>query len=214
MEILRFGTKNIGEFYHVFNRGVDGRDTFLHKEDFEYFLLLIKVLNSKKTIGSIRNLKKGDIAQYVADIKKEDKLVEIFACSMLDNHYHFVFRVNTEEGLSKFMQKLGSGYTQYFNRKYERSGVLFQGNYKYVLLQENILLLKTISYVNRNHEIHNRDSPPRAVSGHMQYLDDTYSFLSREEGINLFSGKRQYVDISNKFITNIKMMREREVFLE
>ncbi len=65
-----------------------------------------------------------------------------------------------EGGISKFMQKLLTGYTMYFNKKYDRSGSLFQGKFKSVFIVSNEQLLYLSAYVNKNYFIHgyNRNS--------------------------------------------------------
>lgn len=48
----------------------------------------------------------------------------------MPNHFHLILKQLQDEGISKFIQKFAAGYTKYFNAKYERSGVLFQGKTK------------------------------------------------------------------------------------
>ena len=57
-------------------------------------------------------------------------------------------------GISGFMHKIGMGYTNYFNAKYNRSGSLFQGKYKAFEINSNGKLWETSFYVNGNIEIH------------------------------------------------------------
>ena len=57
-------------------------------------------------------------------------IVEILAFCLMPNHFHLLLRQIADNGISKFMLKLGTGYTNYFNEKYERVGSLFQGTYK------------------------------------------------------------------------------------
>ena len=55
-----------------------------------------------------------------------------------------------EKGIEKFMQRLGTGYTMYFNEKNKRSGSLFQGKFKSKHINSNEYLLQVSSYVNLN----------------------------------------------------------------
>ncbi|MCX6766585.1 MAG: transposase [Candidatus Moranbacteria bacterium] len=80
-------------------------------------------------------------------------LVEICCYSILPNHYHFILQQNTEKGIENFMHRLGTGYTMYFNKKYKRNGVLFQGKFKASLIQPNNFLYLS-AYVNCNSEVH------------------------------------------------------------
>jgi len=67
----------------------------------------------------------------------------------MDNHYHLI--METPEGnLSKVMQVLQTSYTVYFNRRYKRSGHLFQGRYKAQVVQEDSYLHMLSRYIHLN----------------------------------------------------------------
>jgi hypothetical protein len=68
----------------------------------------------------------------------------------MPNHYHFFLTPRTEDGLAKFHQKFGIGYTGYFNLKYERNGVLFQGKYKKVKVINDAQAAHLICYIHSN----------------------------------------------------------------
>jgi putative transposase len=59
-----------------------------------------------------------------------------------------------ERGIEKFMQRIGTAYTKYFNEKYKRSGALFQGTFKSIHIDSNGLLLYLSAYINCNSEVH------------------------------------------------------------
>ena len=61
---------------------------------------------------------------------KQDKLVALLAFCLLDNHFHLLLREIRENGISTFMQKLGTGMAKHFNEKYQERGSIFQGAYK------------------------------------------------------------------------------------
>jgi putative transposase len=63
-----------------------------------------------------------------------------------------------EHGIEKFMQRLGNGYTKYFNIKNQRSGVLFQGKFKSKHVNSNEYLLHLSAYVNTNNQLGHRMS--------------------------------------------------------
>ena len=73
---------------------------------------------------------------------------------MLPNHFHFIIQQNIDGEISRFMQKLGMGYTNYFNNKHRRSGYLFQSKFKAIYIKDYSYLLKLLVYVNCNYEIH------------------------------------------------------------
>lgn len=141
-----------GEFYHIYNRGTDKREVFSCPEDFDRFLQSLVEFNVKDPIGSIfENSFRGPQRKRSS---KSDRLVNIIAYCLNPNHYHLLLEPVTEWGVEKFMQRLGTGYTKYFNNKYKRNGVLFQGKYKAIHVGTNEYLLQVSAYINLNHKVH------------------------------------------------------------
>lgn len=68
----------------------------------------------------------------------------------MPNHFHLLIRERDEGGISRFMQKLTTGYTMYFNTKNERSGALFQGKFKAEHVDKDRYLKYIISYIHLN----------------------------------------------------------------
>ncbi|MES2059641.1 MAG: transposase [Patescibacteria group bacterium] len=160
----------IGEYYHIYNRGVDKRSIFTDKYDLERFFQSMIEFNSVECIGSIyENSFKSELGNSIP------KLVEFVAYCLNPNHYHFILKPLQDKGIEKFMHKLGSGYTNYFNEKYDRSGSLFQGSYKAVHVDSNTQLLHLSVYVNLNNRI---DEPTKNVfdlskSSFNEYVNNT-----------------------------------------
>lgn len=92
-----------------------------------------------------------DKAQFVSRIEKcvADTGVTIYAWALMPNHIHLLLRTRNMP-LSKFMQKLLTGHANYFNKKYDRVGHLFQNRYKSILVQTEIYLLKLVRYIHVN----------------------------------------------------------------
>ncbi len=143
---------SIGEYYHIYNRGTDKREVFLCEEDRERFFLSMQEFNSVNPIGSI--YEKGFRRSLGGSTSKPDSLVEFVAYCLNPNHYHFILKQVAENGVAVFMQRIGTGYTMYFNEKYQRSGALFQGRYKVKHVSTNEYLLHLSAYVNLNFEVH------------------------------------------------------------
>jgi putative transposase len=149
------------EYYHIFNRGVDKREIFLDAQEYDRFLLAMQLLNDKEDGLMIRwrDYKKANpIAKLESFLKrsfrKQEPLVEIIAYCLNPNHYHFILRQIEDDGVERFMHKIGTSYTKYFNKKNKRSGVLFQGVFKSVHIDSNEYLLYLSAYVNKNNFIH------------------------------------------------------------
>jgi REP element-mobilizing transposase RayT len=80
-------------------------------------------------------------------IRRTTPLVDIAAYALMPNHLHFVIRQCTDGGLARFMQRVFTGYTMYFNKKYERSGALFAGSYKSKHLNTDEYFKHALQYV-------------------------------------------------------------------
>ena len=130
-----------GAFYHVVARGNEGKRTFRSKADYEKFLA---------------NLRSS----------AERFSVVIHCYALMGNHYHLIVET-PKANLSSFMHAIQSGYTTYFNTKRGRSGHLFQGRYKSILIDKDAYLLELSRYIHLN--------PVRA---HMSDTPEAYPFSS------------------------------------
>lgn len=86
------------------------------------------------------------------NIKREPRklLLEILAFCLMKNHFHLLVKPRTDDALTVFMRKLGTGYTNYFNQKYERSGALFEGIYKAVPVEREVHFVHLPYYIHLN----------------------------------------------------------------
>lgn len=136
-----------GEYYHIFNRGVEKRNIFKTKKDYQHFLDSMIFFNTEKPSWKIGK-------KFEDRPRIEERLVDIVAYCLNPNHFHLLLRENKENGIAIFMKKICTGHAMYFNKKTDRSGVLFQGRYKSVHIFSNDLLLYISVYVNCNSQIH------------------------------------------------------------
>lgn len=136
------------EFYHLYNRGTEKRNIFLTKADYERFLCLLYLSNSEKPIHL--NNHRGSTSVELLNIERNNPLVEIAAYCLMPNHFHLLVRQCKENGISKFMQKVSTGYTMYFNTKNERTGALFQGRFKSQHAADDRYLKYLLSYIHLN----------------------------------------------------------------
>ena len=113
------------EYYHLYNRGTEKRIIFRHDKDRNRFLASLYVSNGSNTIHA-SNHQALTIPELLT-LDRGEPLVDICAYCLMPNHFHLLVRERTEGGIARFMQKLLTGYTMYFNTINERSGALFQG---------------------------------------------------------------------------------------
>ncbi len=130
-------------YYHIYNRGTDKRQIFLDQKDLLRFLEILESFNVVNPIGSLyqNSFKKGG---------EKEKLVSIIAYCLNPNHFHLILTPLVDGGIPKFMQRIGTGYTRYFNERQNRNGVLFQGKFKSKHIDSNEYLLHAGVYVNMN----------------------------------------------------------------
>ncbi|MDP3763455.1 MAG: transposase [bacterium] len=67
-------------------------------------------------------------------LDKDESLVSIGVWCLMTNHFHLLIRQEVDGGITKFMRKLGTGYSMFFNIKYQRKGALFGGLFKSKLI--------------------------------------------------------------------------------
>lgn len=149
-----------GEYYHIYNRGVDKRNIFLNEDDLNRFFQSMLEFNVIEPIGSIyensfdKDKRNSQLGGQASKLGGEEKLVDFVAYCLNPNHYHFLVMQVADRGIEKFMHRLSTGYTRYFNEKEKRSGALFQGKFKAVHVDSNEYLLHVSAYVNLNDSVH------------------------------------------------------------
>ena len=138
----------VGEWYHCFNRGVDKRCVFQSPSDYERFLALMYVCNGENN-NPVSDRRDTRLVSILNDehLERGTPLVEIGAYALMPSHPHFVFREIREGGIPAFMRKLFTGYTMYFNKKYNRSGALFAGAFKSKHIHDDLYLKRVVAYV-------------------------------------------------------------------
>ena len=130
-----------GEFYHLYNRGTEKRIVFLDKKDYEHFLFLMYVCNTTKSI-ELRNIEEN--------FDRGKTLVDIGAYCLMPNHFHILICEKEEGRISKYMLKLMTSYSMYFNKKYGRTGKLYEGVFKSTHANTDKYLKYLYSYIHLN----------------------------------------------------------------
>jgi len=73
----------------------------------------------------------------------------VYAWVLMDNHVHLLFK-SGKHGISAVMRKLLTWYAQYYNRRHQRTGHLFENRYKSILCDEETYLLALVRYIHLN----------------------------------------------------------------
>lgn len=202
----------VGEYYHVFNRGVDKREIFTCQDELERFMQSMEEFNTLKPIGSI--YENSFIKEKPPLGGSTSKLVEFVAFCVNPNHYHFILKQVVDDGIEKFMQRVGTGYTMFFNNKYKRSGALFQGRFKSKLIDTNVYLLHLSAYVNLNDKVHQLGGST-SKSSWDEYVFGRGGLCGQEKGIILeqFKSTEEYKKFAESSLVDIQQRREMEDLL-
>lgn len=136
------------EYYHVYNRGADKRQIFLDEEDHQRFISLLYLCNN--AVPTHRSDLTRHSFKELFSITRETTLTNIGAYCLMPNHFHLLLHEQSENGISTFMQKLSTAYAMYFNKRYERSGVLFQGKFKATRVVRDYHLKHLFAYIHLN----------------------------------------------------------------
>jgi len=144
--------------YHIYNRGVEKRKIFQDKQDYAVFCSYLKVYLSPKNIDEIsRQLANPKLSRSektrlinMARLNNFSNEIVLIAYCLMPNHFHLLVKQKSRDTIDKFMNSLGTRYTMYFNRKYDRVGKLYEGTYKAVLVTTDEQLLHLTRYIHKN----------------------------------------------------------------
>jgi len=114
-----------GNYYHVYNRGINRELIFRSDENYVFLLRRFKEFAALYEISTIANC-------------------------LMPNHFHFLLKQNENGSISQLMQAVFNSYTKAFNKAYQRSGTLFEGRFKAIHIQRDSYLLHLCRYIHRN----------------------------------------------------------------
>ena len=204
------------EIYHIYNRGVEKRDVFMNDKDYFRFIHDLFEFNDEDPVLNVAhhfNQKSMGVEfPYIKPERKPRKLlVEILTFTLMPNHFHLLLRQKKERGIVKFMQKMGAGYTNYFNEKNKRVGSLFQGRFKAVLVNQEAHFLHLPFYIHANPlTLNYGNSTPIDYletyrwSSYLDYvgIKNFPSVTSREFLLAFFGGTQEYKKAMRQWIKN------------
>ena len=145
-----------GGLYHIVTRGNNRKAIFKEDSDYSSFLSTLLQLKQKSSFN-------------------------LYAYCLMPNHFHLLMDVKSKS-TSEVMQRLLTAYTKYFNKKYKKTGHLFQGRYKAIICEKDSYLLELVRYIHLN--------PYRAG-------------LARKPADWKWSGHKEYLGLSNKKLIDI-----------
>ncbi|MDQ7949884.1 MAG: transposase [Pedobacter sp.] len=164
-----------GLFYHIYNRGNNKERIFKDEDDYRYFLSLLK--------------------------KHLLPTADIFVYCLLGNHFHLLVKIKTNEidkgitgkplNTSQVFSNLFNAYAKAFNRKYNRTGKLFEERFKRKQIATDGYFSELIYYIHANPQRHQLigDFRNYAHSSYPVLTKNEFTFINRDEVLNWFGGK-------------------------
>ncbi len=137
------------EHYHIYSRGVEKRKIFLSAKDYNRFVALLYIMNQDISFRMDNFLREKNISEIFKE-EREENLVSILGYCLMPNHFHLILYEHTESGITKFMGKLLTAYSMYFNTKYERSGPLFTHPFRSEHIGNESQYMYIFSYLHLN----------------------------------------------------------------
>jgi len=171
-----------GEIYHVFNRGINRQTIFHDDEGYTYFLSLIDHCRKFLMPLSTHHRRSDFFTENAFRLDQNkpprfagpDVPVEIHAYCLMPNHIHLLLRQINENGISWFLQRVCDSYTKAYNKKYRRSGTLWEGRFKAKTINDDYSYLQIMRYIHLN--------PVRSSKTAIKKLEE-YPYSSYHEAI-------------------------------
>ena len=148
--------------YHVYNRGNKKDILFYDDEDFHFYL--------------------RSLTKYAVETG-----FDLLCYCLMDNHYHFCCQQKSETSLSKLALKLNTSYAMYFNKKYKQVGHIFQGRYKYKIVNSDRYLSYLSMYIHSNPL--DKDTMPMdeyPYSSYREYTEGHENLCKHQQVLKIF----------------------------
>lgn len=173
-------------YYHLYNRGVNKRRIFLDKEDYSVFLNLLK----RYLDVELSKDKSGREYPWL-----HEKL-ELLAFCLIPNHFHLLIYLKEAGAMTQLLRGVATSYTTYFNKKYQRTGPLFQDRYKASRILHDDYLLHISRYIHLNPN----DYKHWEFSSLQYYIGKKHAgWVQPERILEMFDGVKDYVQFTSDY---------------
>lgn len=181
-----------GQFYHVFNRGVEKRTTFIDRRDYNRFVDSLNYYSAKDQ--HVRFSFRSRMAADDKNVSTGPLFAEIIVYCLMPNHFHLLLKQVNDNGITMFLSKLSNSYTKYFNTRYGRIGPLFQGSFKAVRIESDEQLLHVSRYIHLNPlmDYLTKDIQNYSHSSYSEYLGIRKGFCHKNYIMDNFISTKAY----------------------
>ncbi len=179
-----------GYFYHIYNRGNNRETVFRTPENYRFFM-----------------------DRYIHHV---EPVAATFAYCLLPNHLHLLVYIRTDSEQQSWHDAQGNelpaswqplpahrafknlfiSYSMAFNRRYERTGSLFQKPFKRKHVDSDRYFTALVAYIHRNPQKHGLIDDYRGwpYSSYRAMLTETETRLQRSEVLRWFGGRSSFID--------------------
>ncbi len=170
-------------YRHIYNRGAHKTEIFKDANDYIRMVKLLYIANNTRPFVM------SSLPQNVFCVEKDETLVDIVAYCLMPNHIHIAIKTTENQLITKFMRKLCTAYSCYFNLKYHHSGTIWQGKYKSKEEFDDTNIDVLIKYIHMNpYTLKNK---PIELENQLAILEDAVGFAKEYE----YSSFKDYLGV-------------------
>lgn len=168
-------------YYHVYARGASRQEIFLESADYYMFLSLFRRYLSAEDVKDSAGM---SYAKLYDDI-------QLLSYCLMPNHFHLLLYQVNEGAMQRLMRGVMTAYSRYFNKKYDRSGGLFETRYKASRISSDTYLMHITRYIHLNPKDW-REHPYSSLRFYLQAHDEDW--VDEQPIVALFPSRESYGD--------------------
>lgn len=138
----------------------------------------------------------GDRKRFIDTLfeKSKEQEFSVLAYCLMDNHLHLLIREGNDR-INRVMKRIGVSYVYYFNKKYRRTGHLFQDRFKSEPINDDRYLLAAVRYIHNNPVKANIVQEPAQFqwSSYNSYMGNNNAYSIKDRGfiLKMFSDNEE-----------------------
>lgn len=178
-------------FYHIYNRGNNGEDIFLEHGNYLYFLKLT--------------------TKYILPV------ADVYSYCLLKNHFHLLIRIKEQpKNAEQNFSNLFNSYAKAFNKKYGRTGKLFEERFKRKKIDQDSYLTEMVYYIHANPQKHKLidDFRNYQYSSYISLTSKKNTGLKREDVLEWFGGTEMFQEYHLAKKISLDIDRDAEDIIE
>ena len=206
-------------YYHIYNRGVNKAKIFKNSIDHKTFLQFLKIYLSlrdkitlQNSIETVNNWQERDKIVRLLRLNNFAEEIDLLAYCLMPNHFHLLVKQKSTTAIQSFMRSLLSKYSMYFNITHSRSGPLFEGRYKAVLVKSEEQLVHLSRYIHLNPKEKAITWKFSSLSNYLGQINQTWvkpaeilSLFSKEKPNSSYSSFINQKDEDFTLLNNLKL---------